>query len=162
MEFYLSFLGRDAEASRIPNDSRVVEAQPTINKLYQMLHISSELPNRTELGANFNYSTLNPIHSFNFYDDLKVSNPDNANLCCEEDRTAINTSDVRIGDVDERSKKVRQRRVVRVRSDDVRETSVAPQMMERRRRPGETGSSAPLLNYIFDTYTNTHQHRNGK
>lgn len=31
---------------------------------------------------------------------------------------------------------------------------------ERRRKPGETGSSAPLLNYIFDTYSNTHPHHN--
>ncbi|GBP44748.1 hypothetical protein EVAR_81516_1 [Eumeta japonica] len=30
---------------------------------------------------------------------------------------------------------------------------------DRRRRP-EAGSSSPLLNYIFDTYSNTHQHRN--
>lgn len=41
-------------------------------------------------------------------------------------------------------------------------SSHPPSVMERRRKPGETGSSAPLLNYIFDTYSNTHQHRNEK
>lgn len=41
-------------------------------------------------------------------------------------------------------------------------SSHSPATVDRRRKPGDTGSSAPLLNYIFDTYSNTHQHRNEK
>ncbi|CAH2073346.1 unnamed protein product, partial [Iphiclides podalirius] len=37
---------------------------------------------------------------------------------------------------------------------------LAPQLTERRRKAGEVGSNSPLLNYIFDTYSNTHHHRN--
>lgn len=65
----------------------------------------------------------------------------------------------------------RKRRVVNIIRADGNGTSDAkvevmtddparspPVAMERRKKPGEPGSSAPLLNYIFDTYSNQHQH----
>lgn len=130
------FPGTDAEASRLSNETHNLNTPPIITKLYQMLHTSG----LNQTVQNFNYS----IHSFNFHDVL-VQN---------WNETLISARDM--GEEDNRNRK---RRVVSVR--DV--TTPSQLVMERRRKPGETGSSAPLLNYIFDTYSNTHQHhRNDK
>lgn len=106
--------------------------------------------NTTEL---YNFDTT--VQSFNFYDNLATS--------ADSARVSIAIDRVQVQDKDSRS---RMRRVVSVLRSDTDSSTVAvtspPLLMERRRKPGESGSSAPLLNYIFDTYSNTHQHRNEK
>ncbi|CAH0701604.1 unnamed protein product [Spodoptera exigua] len=188
--------GTDADvASRILNETNNFQetgSQPTINKLYQMLHTNSDLHNQTKLGENFNYSSVNLTHSFNLYNNLEypTSIDNNRIECCvnadegsksnaslsNEGATVIVNN---VNGVEDDSKKNRKRRVVNVvrtfievTTSDTRryieatamslQSSHSPATVDRRRKPGETGSSAPLLNYIFDTYSNTHQHRNEK
>ncbi|CAB3228750.1 unnamed protein product [Arctia plantaginis] len=189
--------GTDADVvSRILNETNNFQetgSQPTINKLYQMLHTNSDLHNQSELVGNFNYSSVNLTHSFNLYNNLKYSTREDKNYikCCpnidkivtKNNVSLINKSvEVIINKVNRLDdKKNRKRRVVKViRTNEEASTSETimymegttlselssppPLVMERRRKPGETGSSAPLLNYIFDTIhsSNTHQHRNEK
>lgn len=112
-----------------------------------MLHApNSTLP-------SFNYS-LNDVHTFEdsatHFDG--ITKPDEIDSI----KTFLWNSRVK-----------RQRHVVDVRNyenkiislDDLT-TEGGPLALESRKKPGEAGSSAPLLNYIFDTYSNTHQHRN--
>lgn len=154
-----------------------------------MLHTNSDLHNQSKLVENFNYSSVNLTHSFNLYNNLKYpTSVDKNHLeCClniNQDGSKSNVSvstegaKVIVNDVNElEEKKNRKRRVVvrtyvEVTTNDTRRyieatalsflSSHSPVIMERRRKPGETGSSAPLLNYIFDTYSNTHTHRNEK
>lgn len=154
-----SVLGIDADtASRIP-DNQETGFQPTINILYQMLHTTDY--NRTKVNLNSNFKS----------DDVTVKE------CCSTEVTTegIHKGAKVVNETVLNDKKNRQRRLVNVdrtvygslsevRVEVTTVTSVIspPPLMERRRKPGETGSSAPLLNYIFDTYPNTHQHWNGK
>lgn len=139
------FTGTDAEASRISDATHNIKTEPIITKLYQLLHTSGL--NQTE--PNFNYSN---VHSFNFYENSELTYSNESSKGAKE----VPKEDMTI----EKDSANRKRRVVNVRSDM---TTPSPLIMERRRKPGETGSSAPLLNYIFDTYSNTHQHhRNDK
>ncbi|XP_075992862.1 uncharacterized protein LOC142987809 [Anticarsia gemmatalis] len=189
--------GTDADvASRILNETNNFQetgSQPTINKLYQMLHTNTDLHNQSKLVENFNYSSVNLTHSFNLYNNLKYPTRIDKNHieCClniDQVDTKSNVSlpnegaKVIVDEVNELDvRKNRKRRVVNVVRTDVEAStsdtrryvegttlswlsSQSPMMMERRRKPGETGSSAPLLNYIFDTFhsSNTHQHRNEK
>ncbi|XP_026724742.1 uncharacterized protein LOC113491776 [Trichoplusia ni] len=160
---------------------------PTINKLYQMLHTNSDLHNQSKLGENFNYSSVNLTHSFNLYNNLKYPTSTDKNLeCCVNIDEVDSTHNVSLSNEGAKvivndanglgpdGKRNRKRRVVNVVRTFIEVTTshtrryleaTAPSLpsqlavtMERRRKPGETGSSAPLLNYIFDTYTNTHQH----
>ncbi|KAJ8725869.1 hypothetical protein PYW08_004052 [Mythimna loreyi] len=173
------------------NNFQETGSLPTINKLYQMLHTNSDLHNQSKLGENFNYSSVNLTHSF-LFNNLKYSSIDKKHVECCLNVDQVNEGNVSISnegakviadEVKEESatvnKKNRKRRVVNVvrtfievTTSDTRRyieatamsvlSSHSPSIMERRRKPGETGSSAPLLNYIFDTYSNTHQHRNEK
>ncbi|XP_037295470.1 uncharacterized protein LOC115443069 [Manduca sexta] len=178
--------GTDADATSSAlnetNNFQNTDALPTINKLYQMLH-NQDLHNQTKL-ENFNYSSLNPIHSFNSYNNFENPNPTVKNRveCClnindvgadVNNGSLLNGANVIVNEDNKRNRRRRVVNVVRVvdttPSDANGEAttatnmaSVTPVVMERRKKPGETGSSAPLLNYIFDTYTNTHQHRNEK
>ncbi|XP_049695118.2 uncharacterized protein LOC110369769 [Helicoverpa armigera] len=187
--------GTDADvAARILNETNNFQetgSQPTINKLYQMLHANFDLHNQSKLVENFNYSSVNLTDSFNLYNNLKYPTSVDKNQveCClnvdhSDNKTNISFPNegakVIVNNVDEvDEKKNRKRRVVNVvrtfievTTSDTRRyleatgsslpSSHPPSLMERRRKPGETGSSAPLLNYIFDTYSNTHQHRNEK
>ncbi|KAL0894179.1 hypothetical protein ABMA27_014204 [Loxostege sticticalis] len=151
--------GIDADtASRIP-DNQETGFQPTINILYQMLHTTDY--NRTKVNLNSNFKS----------DDVTVKE------CCSTEVTTegIHKGAKVVNETVLNDKKNRQRRLVNVDRTvygslsevGVEVTTVTsvispPPLMERRRKPGETGSSAPLLNYIFDTYPNTHQHWNGK
>lgn len=158
-----------------------------------MLHTNSDLHNQSKLGENFNYSSVNLTHSFNLYNNLKypTSTDKNPECCVNIDggdtkqNVSLSNEGARIivNDVNGpgiNGRRNRKRRVVNVVRTFIEVTtshtrryleatvpsllsSQLPVTMERRRKPGETGSSAPLLNYIFDTYTNTHQHhRNEK
>lgn len=181
---FLCFLGTDAdEVSRISKEAenyQDIGTKPTVNKIYQMLYSSPDLHNQTKL-LNVN-SSLYLTHNFNFYDSLNSSD---GTLCCLGEGS-VNRNNVSLSDeganvvvLEEKTvkqKKNRRRRVVNViRTGDVTASdlkeigtttvsipSVPSLTIERRRKPGETGSSAPLLNYIFDTYSNIHQHRNEK
>lgn len=158
-----------------------------------MLHSNSDLYNQTELLRNFNYSSVNITHSFNLYNNLKYSTREDKNSikCCPNIDKVITNSGISLSNKKVEvimnevngldTKKNRKRRVVNVIRTNQEATtsenpiymegttvsellSSPPLVMERRRKPGETGSSAPLLNYIFDTIhsSNTHQHRNEK
>lgn len=158
-----------------------------------MLHSNSDLYNQTELLGNFNYSGVNITHSFNLYNNLKYSTREDKNSikCCPNIDKVITNSGISLSNKKVEvimnevngldTKKNRKRRVVNVIRTNQEATtsenpiymegttvsellSSPPLVMERRRKPGETGSSAPLLNYIFDTIhsSNTHQHRNEK
>ena len=156
-----------------------------------MLHTHSDLHNQSKLDENLNYTSVNLTHSFNLYNNLKYPTSIDKNHveCCLNADQASNVSVSNEGakvivnnekdDSFNVGKKNRKRRVVNVvrtfievTTSDTRRyieatamsllSSHSPSIMERRRKPGETGSSAPLLNYIFDTYSNTHQHRNEK
>ncbi|XP_063822103.1 uncharacterized protein LOC135072084 [Ostrinia nubilalis] len=143
--------GTDADtAPRVPKEQET-GFQPTINVIYQMLHTT--VHNQTK-GLNY-------------------TNFENVEECCNN---TVEYKDKGANVVNDNDMRNRRRRLVNVgrtvygvpsevRGDEVTSTTMAtspPPVMERRRKPGETGSSAPLLNYIFDTYSNTHQHRNGK
>lgn len=173
------------------NNFQETGSLPTINKLYQMLHTNSDLHKQSKLGENFNYSSVNLTHSF-LYNNLKYpTSVDKNNVeCClnvdqvGESNASVSNEDakVMVEKVKENmtdNKKNRKRRVVNVvrtfievTTSDTRRyieatamsllSSHSPSIMERRRKLGEAGSSAPLLNYIFDTYSNIHQHRNEK
>lgn len=159
-----------------------------------MLHTNADLHNQSKLVENFNNSRINLTHSLNLYSNLKhpTSIDKNHIECClniDDIETKSNVTlpnegaklviDDEVNELEVR--KNRKRRVVNVIRTDVEVTtsdtrryiegttlsllsSQTPMVMERRRKPGETGSSAPLLNYIFDTIhsSNTHQHRNEK
>lgn len=158
-----------------------------------MLHSNSDLYNQTELLRNFNYSSVNITHSFNLYNNFKYSTREDKNSikCCPNIDKVITNSGISLSNKKVEvimnevngldTKKNRKRRVVNVIRTNQEATtsenpiymegttvsellSSPPLVMERRRKPGETGSSAPLLNYIFDTIhsSNTHQHRNEK
>ncbi|XP_050345414.1 uncharacterized protein LOC126770197 [Nymphalis io] len=160
--------GTDADTSTIPKEEKETATPPIINKIYQMLHASSSSHNQAKL-LNFNY-TLNEPNSFeNSNQKLSLSTENNNYICCQDFIMPSNED----GGVPKEilNKKNRKRRVVNViRTDEnytlsyVQVTTVTsdpePMALERRRKPGEAGSSAPLLNYIFDTYSNAHQHRN--
>ncbi|XP_053625759.1 uncharacterized protein LOC128683821 [Plodia interpunctella] len=170
--------GTDADASSkiIKKAEKAQEAtQPTVNKIYQLLH-NPDLHNHTILQI----SSSN-IPTFNFY-DIDSSDKTTIMYNVSDNELDINVNISHVGakvdipeDEVDKLKKNRQRRVVNVvRTEgvtvsykDVVTTVVSmptppPHTMERRRKPGETGSSAPLLNYIFDTYSNTHYHKNEK
>ncbi|KAL4708868.1 hypothetical protein ACJJTC_014390 [Scirpophaga incertulas] len=134
--------------------------QPTINVLYQMLH--GIVVNKTEMDLNYTVTNNKVLE------------------CCKVE-SEINVIDILKGAklVDElyiKNNSGRTKRVVNggvtldnkareMKGAEVSSTAAAvtpSYTTDKRRKQGETGSSAPLLNYIFDTYTNTHQHRNGK
>lgn len=155
-----------------------------------MLHTNSDLHNQSKLGENFNYSSVNLTHSFVYNNLKYPTSTDKNRIECCLNSDQVGESNVSISNegakviIDEvkeeiaDGKKNRKRRVVNVvrtfievtTSSDTKRyieatamsllSSHSPSTMERRRKPGESGSSAPLLNYIFDTYTNTHQHHN--
>ncbi|RVE44450.1 hypothetical protein evm_010927 [Chilo suppressalis] len=152
--------GTDADtSSTIPDEIHNHEngIQPTITILYQMLH-----------GTKYNQSHIESVISVNEVKDKTCCDFNYKVQVLDEHKGAI-LSKVK-------DKKDRIKRIVNmerpsefnVDSSGGTEISTATSVVssalasERRRKPGETGSSAPLLNYIFDTYTNTHQHRNGK
>ncbi|XP_049867078.1 vascular endothelial growth factor receptor 3-like [Pectinophora gossypiella] len=171
--------GTDADAtSKIFNETET-GALPTINKLYQMLH-TTVLHNHTKLD-DFN-SSVN-VNSLNLY-GLSTS-IDKKHECCQIDedtdvRDEGNSSkgaQVVVQKIELDVKRNRKKRFVsivrtdgnvtasnvikKLESSTIVSVPSPPVAMERKRKPGETGSSAPLLNYIFDAYSNTHQHRNG-
>ncbi|KAI8434552.1 hypothetical protein MSG28_003100, partial [Choristoneura fumiferana] len=144
--------------------ARLERSQPTINKVYEMLRAIPGTHNQTL--ANSNYSSLNLISSFNAEDnenegfnvtnshgrggyDTIVSLKDGAQVVVH--RVALD-------------KRNRKRAVSVVRAEAEAEAGAVTAAPERRRRPAEAGSSAPLLNYIFDAYSNTHHqhHRNDR
>ncbi|XP_073943386.1 uncharacterized protein [Choristoneura fumiferana] len=161
--------GTDADSSSRTFDdapgqaqARLERSQPTINKVYEMLRAIPGTHNQTL--ANSNYSSLNLISSFNAEDnenegfnvtnshgrggyDTIVSLKDGAQVVVH--RVALD-------------KRNRKRAVSVVRAEAEAEAGAVTAAPERRRRPAEAGSSAPLLNYIFDAYSNTHHqhHRN--
>ncbi|KAM3961324.1 uncharacterized protein ACR2FA_004663 [Aphomia sociella] len=171
--------GTDADAaSKILNETegnQEIVTRPTVNRIYQILHTNSDLLNQPI--NNINYSNLNLIHNLHF----DVTTDKNIECCHNIDSNVkINNKSVSdeganvvVQDMRVVQSRNRNRRVVNViRTDEVTVSdaklvstvtipSLAP-LVEKRRKPGETGSSAPLLNYIFDTYSNTHQHRNHK
>lgn len=110
------------------------------------------LHNTTEL-SNFDYTTA--VQGFHLFDTVSSDNA--------RDLHSVDSNAQVIKDKDGKS---RLRRVVSAMRNDVEISTIAvtspPIVMEKRRKPGVAGSSAPLLNYIFDTYSNTHQHRNEK
>ncbi|XP_047527775.1 uncharacterized protein LOC125064660 [Vanessa atalanta] len=163
--------GTDADSSTIPNEEQESTSPPIINKVYQMLHDISSSHNQAKL-LNFNY-TLNEPNSFENSNQKHFPSTENTNYMCCQDFILPSNQDGAIPKqmLNKDNKRNRKRRVVNViRTDEnytlsyVQVTTVTsdpePMAMERRRKPGEAGSSAPLLNYIFDTYSNTHQHRN--
>ncbi|CAK1581573.1 unnamed protein product [Parnassius mnemosyne] len=177
--------GTDADAtSTILNETREGGSQPTINQLYQMLYRSSDSHNETKLLANLNYSTLNIAQTFKSHNQLKYSTPSDGSQvnCCLNDTILYEVTTKKEGtgflvnkvnDFDKDRKRFRKRRIVNVTRTDSDisfgnffELTTFPflstphSLPERRRKIGEVGSNAPLLNYIFDTYSNTHQHRN--
>ncbi|XP_047988474.1 uncharacterized protein LOC125228069 [Leguminivora glycinivorella] len=134
--------GTDADSSNNSKTHNHTESwQPTINKVYQMLHTPDVL----------NQTSNDPFSS-------TFKNKINYTCCRESDN--FEAQFVHNG-IDKRNKK----RAVNVINADFETTTVVmpspPLMTERRQRKyGETGSNAPLLNYIFDTYSNTHHHKN--
>ncbi|XP_034840355.1 uncharacterized protein [Maniola hyperantus] len=168
--------GTDADTSTIPNETN--ETQPTINKVYQMLYATTASHNETN--PNFNYS-LNVLHSFEPKHFSTTEKIDKSKVMCCENGTDVMYKSLDNGAIvaNMLDKDIinRKRRVVNVlwdvnvlRDENVTTNghmepavtypSLQPMALERKRKPGEAGSSAPLLNYIFDTYSNTHQHRN--
>ncbi|XP_052737839.1 uncharacterized protein LOC112044139 [Bicyclus anynana] len=160
--------GTDADSSTIVNEANETTL-PTINKVYQMLFATNS---HNETNPKFNYS-LNVLHSFepNHFSSTEKIDKSKAMCCNNTDVLTLHN----MGDVLDKDRVNRKRRVVNVLRDITLEDNVTlnsyvdhtvtlpnlqPMAMERRRKPGESGSSAPLLNYIFDTYSNTHQHRN--
>ncbi|XP_041977642.1 vascular endothelial growth factor receptor 3-like [Aricia agestis] len=124
--------GSDADVSTTANTKLEKKSLPILNKVYRMLHST----------------TLEPVYNFTNLDFTDFD----TKPCCQ---------------TKEMDTKGRKRRVVNINriNENVTfnmesTTAYSPISLERRRRPGETGSSAPLLNYIFDTYSNSHQHRN--
>ncbi|CAK1545144.1 unnamed protein product [Leptosia nina] len=136
--------GTDADTSTVPDKPEVF--QPSVNMFYQMLHGSI---NETKPDSMPSFAYINPIDKF---------------VCCRDVPEDANETD-RFNGAIPSVKKHRKRRVDIIRQNEnatyARRVELTTMVsFERRRKPGETGSSAPLLNYIFDTYTNTHQHRN--
>ncbi|XP_047513024.1 uncharacterized protein LOC125054915 [Pieris napi] len=136
--------GTDADLSTIP--SKIHETLPTVNKFYQMLHGTLEPKSNSS----------NSMHNF-----LANLFPTKFQECCTSE--VLNETKSFNGAID-KGRKHRKRKVDNENASYEVTTIVLPlpAALERRRKPGETGSSAPLLNYIFDTYTNTHQHRNDR
>ncbi|XP_059057164.1 uncharacterized protein LOC131850816 [Achroia grisella] len=174
--------GTDADInSKILNETeenQEIRTQPTVNRIYQILYVNPNLHNQTI--NNINNSSLNLIHNLN--SEISTTATDKNMECCHNIGIIDKTNNVSVSDeganvvvkeIRLKQKRNRNRRVVNViRTDEVTVSdvrlvstvtvpSLAP-FSEKRRKPGETGSSAPLLNYIFDTYSNTHQHRNHK
>ncbi|XP_013194220.2 uncharacterized protein LOC106137839 [Amyelois transitella] len=168
--------GTDADVtSKILEDAENQEnsTQPTVTKIYQLLH-NPDLHNQTIALT----STPSTLHTFSFYDTEPTDKTLHTHNISRKDMDVnITNAGAKLDVLDDMAvelKKNRQRRVVNVvRTDGVTTSdkeattvvsvrSPPPQMMEKRRKQGETGSSAPLLNYIFDTYSNTHYHKNQK
>ncbi|XP_021206479.1 uncharacterized protein LOC114248881 [Bombyx mandarina] len=171
--------GTDANGSTVLNEAnnlQQADSQPTINRLYQMLHAKPDSHNQSQLYDNSNYSRLNLIHSFNSYSNLGTVKSQ-VDLNIDDFKPKANnvsfegthlTNNYGMG------KRNRKRGIVNIiRIDEVTSAisietttmarvSPSPVAMERKKKPGEIGSSAPLLNYIFDAYSNTHHHRNEK
>lgn len=150
--------GTDADKSTIIKEKHET-LQPTINKFYQMLHGT--------LNESTNLS--NSLHSF--LSNLIPTSIDNFQECCngisvENTANETKSSNGAITPVLDKDRKHRKRKADYIQESVTYEVTTVvlplPAALERRRKPGETGSSAPLLNYIFDTYTNTHQHRNDR
>ncbi|CAH0721953.1 unnamed protein product, partial [Brenthis ino] len=145
--------GMDAETTIIKENPKTT-SQPIINKVYEMLHAS----HNHSMPVSFNYS-FNDLHSLESSNLKYFPSIIKKETCCDDVRSNSNA-------MNQRTK--RQRRVVNVVKDVVNETVYVevttevsgPMALESRKKPGEAGSSAPLLNYIFDTYSNTHNHRN--
>ncbi|XP_068629650.1 uncharacterized protein [Battus philenor] len=165
--------GTDADATlTILNETREGRSQPTINQLYQMLYLNPDSYNETKLPSKPDYSNLNVAPTFKTHNQLKYSIPDkrqiSVNLTRNKDNDEIVVNEVNVFGKDH--KKFRKRRLINVtRTEDTTnryaEVTAVPAMdtppfVERKRKTGEIGSNAPLLNYIFDTYSNTHHHRN--
>ncbi|OWR50046.1 uncharacterized protein LOC116767751 [Danaus plexippus] len=153
--------GTDADTSTIRNENSEKNPQPMLNKVYQMLHTSTELHNETKL--SFNASPV--LHSFE-------TNIEKSRLtCCQNDTHSFSSDDGATDNQTDEDKRIRNPRLVNempvenvtLLHNPTAGTSIAsPVVMERKRKSGVSGSSAPLLNYIFDTYSNTHYHRNEK
>ncbi|XP_013180356.1 PREDICTED: uncharacterized protein LOC106126989 [Papilio xuthus] len=174
--------GTEADATlTILKETREAGSQPTINQLYQMLYRSPDSHNQTKLLANSNFSNLDIIPTLKPHNQLEYSPPSDKQVkCCFNDSfpsqfTANkHTEGVYEVNITKDHKKFRKRRVLNItRTEEfigygyyAEATAVpminTPPVIERRRKIGEVGSNAPLLNYIFDTYSNTHQHRNEK
>lgn len=156
------FTGTDADGSRI--NETATQDSPTINKIYEMLHTIE-------------------LHNQSFNSNLNISyNFDTTPVCCQINDTdqkvdVKNIEGAIVNNITEIDNKSRKRRVVKLIQAEVNATAYAGKKKievastvlplnlhanERRRRPGETGSSAPLLNYIFDTYSNPHHHKNDR
>ncbi|KAJ2952870.1 hypothetical protein O0L34_g7235 [Tuta absoluta] len=178
--------GIDADSSSSnfnETQSEATGSHPTINKFYQMLHTT--IHNHTKLN-DFN-SSVN-INSLKLYNSLSTS-VDKTYECCrvlddtdqKDELSSSKGAQVVVQKVNVNVYKNRKRRFVNIIRKDENvtmsditkkvetstmtwsssQTPAVPVVMERKRKPGETGSSAPLLNYIFDSYSSTHQHRNG-
>ncbi|XP_061712618.1 uncharacterized protein LOC133521594 isoform X2 [Cydia pomonella] len=137
-----------SNSSNTPN--RTESSQPTINKVYQMLHTTPDLFNQT-------ISKTNPSNLPSFKDSI------NRTCCHEGESNNFKGAQFVHNALNKRNRK----RAVSVINADLETTTTVmpnpPLMTERRQRKyGETGSSAPLLNYIFDTYSNTHHHKNDR
>ncbi|KAJ0180727.1 hypothetical protein K1T71_004131 [Dendrolimus kikuchii] len=161
--------GTDPNATlRILNETLNLETTPTVNKFYEMLH-STELHNQSE----FNYSSLNPLYSLDAYSNVgRPTSTDNVECCLNDVGMNVNVNSSGANPILDGDSKNRKRRVVKIIHLEMTTevygniegttisvpTSQPPIVMERKRKPGETGSSAPLLNYIFDAYSNTHTH----
>ncbi|XP_063620531.1 cell adhesion molecule DSCAM-like isoform X1 [Cydia splendana] len=141
--------GTDADSSSNSSNTqnRTESSPPTINKVYQMLHTPDVL--------NQAISKTNPSNLPSLKDSI------NRTCCREGESNNFKGAHFVHNALDKRNKK----RAVSVINADLETTTIVipspPLMTERRhRKHGETGSSAPLLNYIFDTYSNTHHHKN--
>lgn len=120
---------------------RPAPTQPIITKLYQMLHAL----NQTRINFNYTLGFYDSGTNESKYTEVDLHQPKNE----MDDKNESKVTEFVVV-------RERQRRVVSV-------NFTTQSSMVMRRKPGETGSSAPLLNYIFDTYSNTHQHhRNDK
>lgn len=183
--------GTEADNATFPNNADINnEISPTVNILYEMLYIqsvnnkSTSLFNSTNISVNIsnvNFKNLNNFITTIAYNNNNDKSPivDNDNEESETDVLSENGAKMNISDVRILTKRQgRRKRVVSVvrtvvdikngtgASDvtavTVNYSSVSPMVLERRKKPGESGSSAPLLNYIFDTYSHSHQHRNDR
>lgn len=124
-----------------------------------MLHttppaITNKLPNTANLSENSNNIPTLFANLINGCCQEKVDNnvkqPDGAKVILSLDKKKImrRRAVVKIDRVDSSDKDVKG-------SFEV--TTASVNVGSVRRKTGETGSSAPLLNYIYDT-SNTHQH----
>lgn len=143
-----------------------------------MLYRGPDSHNQTKLLANTNFSNLDIIPTLKSYNQLEHSPPSDKQVkCCFNDSLPSqftankHTEAAHEVNITKDHKKFRKRRVNETRTEDFLNNGyyaatavpmINTPVMERRRKIGEVGSNAPLLNYIFDTYSNTHQHRNEK